>query len=80
MAENVLFPRPESTLMEVSDKKLDLSDYYAEIAPRMGGKLLAFRESILEGRTDHWLEYVPDAYNKSQTAVPLVISVHGGGQ
>jgi poly(3-hydroxybutyrate) depolymerase len=79
MAENVLFP-VRSYLMEVSEKKLNLSDYYAEIAPRMGGKLLAFRESILEGRTDHWLEYVPDAYNKAQTAVPLVISVHGGGQ
>jgi phosphopantetheinyl transferase len=65
--------------MEVSVKKLDLSEYYAEIAARMGGKLLAFRESIVEDRTDHWLEYVPDSY-RPDTPVPLVISIHGGGQ
>ena len=79
MAGNELFPRSASTLMEVSKKKLDLSEYYADIAPRMGGKLLAFRESILENRTDHWLEYVPECYRPG-TPVPLVISIHGGGQ
>jgi len=78
MAEN-LFPRPASTLVDVAKKKLDLSEYYTEIAPRLGGKLLAFQESIIDSRTDHWLEYVPDCY-KAETAVPLVISVHGGGQ
>jgi poly(3-hydroxybutyrate) depolymerase len=65
--------------MEVAQKKLDLSEYFAEIATRMGGKLLAFDESIIEDRTDHWLEYVPDSYSPA-APVPLVISIHGGGQ
>jgi poly(3-hydroxybutyrate) depolymerase len=65
--------------MDVAAKKLNMADYLYEIAPRLGGKLLAFQESLLEGRTDHWLEYVPDSY-KSGMAVPLVITVHGGGQ
>ncbi len=77
MAEDELFPRPASTLMDVAAKKLELSDYFDEIAPRMGGKLLAFQEALLEGRTDHWLEYVPDSY-KPERPVPLVISIHGG--
>lgn len=74
-----LFPRPASTLADVAMKKLDLSEYYSEIAPSLGGKLLAFQESVIDGRTDHWLEYVPDSY-KAENAVPLVVSVHGGGQ
>ena len=78
MAER-LFPRPASTLLDVATKKLELSGYYSEIAPSLGGKLLAFQESVIDGRTDHWLEYVPDSY-KAENAVPLVISVHGGGQ
>ena len=79
MVGNKLFPRTASTLMEVAEKKLDLSEYYAEIAPRMDGRLLAFRESVHQGRTDHWLEYVPDSY-KPDTPAPLVVSIHGGGQ
>jgi poly(3-hydroxybutyrate) depolymerase len=65
--------------MDVAVKKLDLSEYFTEIAPHMGGKLLVFNESIVEGRVDHWLEYVPDSY-KQEKPVPLVITVHGGGQ
>jgi hypothetical protein len=79
MAVNALFPKPATTLMDLAAKNVDLAKYYAGLAPRMGGKLLAFEESIVKGRTDHWLEYVPDSYSPG-TPVPLVISVHGGGQ
>jgi poly(3-hydroxybutyrate) depolymerase len=65
--------------MEVAFQKLNLSDYFSEIAPRMNGKLLAFQQALIDDRTDHWLEYVPDSY-KAEPPVPLVITVHGGGQ
>lgn len=79
MDNNKLFPRPASTLMDVAVKKIALAEYYDKLAPEMDGKLLAFEESVIEGRRDHWLEYVPSSY-RSDTPVPLIITVHGGGQ
>lgn len=79
MVVNELFPRPAATLMDVLKKNVDLAEYYSDLAPRMCGKLLAFEESIVNGRTDHWLEYVPDSYTPD-VPVPLVITIHGGGQ
>jgi poly(3-hydroxybutyrate) depolymerase len=79
MACTQLYPRPASTLQEVAGKGVDLEAFYSDIGPRMCGKLFSFRESLYKDRTDHWLEYVPDSYS-SFTPVPLIITVHGGGQ
>jgi hypothetical protein len=40
---------------------------------------LTRKSGMISGNLHTWYEYVPSSYNKSDLPVPLLVSLHGGG-
>lgn len=58
---------------------LNIKGFYDQDSHIMPDSLLECEAELVDGQTNHWVEYVPTGYDGSKP-VPLVISQHGGGQ
>ena len=77
MSDYRLLPRTAPDSMELHGNTGPILEYIEN--SNFGGRLKDVSRVLTGGRETHWLEYVPSCYT-GQTPVPLVLSMHAGGQ